>query len=61
VFKYIWPTYQPMTYTTIMGISVIMIFGMALVQLACTIELPRLGPGRRAHAVLATPDPDRLT
>jgi alpha-1,6-mannosyltransferase len=50
VFKYIWPTYQPMTYTTIMGISVVMIFGMALVQLACTIELPRLSrpSGERA-------------
>ena len=40
VFKYIWPTYQPMTYTTIMGISVIMIFGLAFIQLACTASLP---------------------
>jgi alpha-1,6-mannosyltransferase len=41
VFKYIWPTYQPMTYTTIMGISVILIFGLPLLHLACTIALPR--------------------
>jgi hypothetical protein len=40
VFKYIWPVFQPMTYTTIMGISVIMIFGLAFVHLACTTSLP---------------------
>jgi alpha-1,6-mannosyltransferase len=40
VFKYIWPVYQPMTYTTIMGISVILIFGLPLLHLACTIGLP---------------------
>jgi alpha-1,6-mannosyltransferase len=41
VFKYIWPVFQPMTYTTIMGISVIMIFGLTFVHLALTIGLPR--------------------
>jgi alpha-1,6-mannosyltransferase len=46
VFKYIWPTFQPMTYTTIMGISVILIFGMPLIQLACTVKLPRFGAKR---------------
>jgi len=41
VFKYIWPTFQPMTYTTIMGLSVVMIFGLPLLHLALTIEWPR--------------------
>jgi hypothetical protein len=54
VFKYIWPTYQPMTYTTIMGISVILIFGLPLLHLACTIGLPG-GPRRLDDATAATP------
>jgi hypothetical protein len=34
-----------MTYTTIMGISVILIFGLPLLHLACTLGLPgRTGP-----------------
>jgi hypothetical protein len=41
VFKYIWPVFQPMTYSTIMGISVLMIFGLPLLHLACTAALPR--------------------
>jgi hypothetical protein len=41
VFKYIWPVFQPMTYTTIMGISVLLIFGLPLLHLACTFRLPR--------------------
>jgi hypothetical protein len=36
VFKYIWPVFQPMTYTTIMGISVILIFGLPLTHLVAT-------------------------
>ena len=52
VFKYIWPVYQPMTYTTIMGISVILIFGLPLLHLACTIGLPG-GPRRDEEAVMA--------
>jgi hypothetical protein len=40
VFKYIWPVFQPMTYTTIMGISVLMIFGLPLLHLAWTVGLP---------------------
>jgi hypothetical protein len=40
VFKYVWPTFQPMTYTTIMGISVILIFGLPLLHLALTARLP---------------------
>jgi hypothetical protein len=36
VFKYVWPVFQPMTYTTIMGISVILIYGLPLLHLACT-------------------------
>jgi hypothetical protein len=50
VFKYIWPTFQPMTYTTIMGISVILIFGLPLLHLLCTIGLPRPGARRAAAA-----------
>ena len=49
VFKYIWPVYQPMTYTTIMGISVVLIFGLPLLHLACTIGLP--------HSTPPKPDP----
>jgi hypothetical protein len=49
VFKYIWPVFQPMTYTTIMGISVLMIFGLPLLHLAWTVSLP--GPRQSA------PDP----
>ena len=41
VFKYIWPVFQPMTYTTIMGISVIMIFGLVFLHLAWSIGMPR--------------------
>jgi hypothetical protein len=41
VFKYIWPTFQPMTYTTIMGISVIMIFSLPLLHLALTMRWRR--------------------
>ena len=37
VFKYIWPVYQPMTYTEIMGISVLAIFGLPLLHLAYTL------------------------
>jgi hypothetical protein len=42
VFKYIWSVYPPqlypwMNYTTIMGISVVLIFGLPLLHLACTI------------------------
>jgi hypothetical protein len=40
VFKYIWPVFQPMTYTTIMGLSVILIFGLPLLHLVATIGLP---------------------
>jgi alpha-1,6-mannosyltransferase len=40
VFKYIWPVFQPMTYTTIMGMSVILIFGMPLLHLAATAGIP---------------------
>jgi hypothetical protein len=50
VFKYIWPTFQPMTYTTIMGISVLLIFGLPLLHLACTVRLPR-GASARLEAV----------
>jgi alpha-1,6-mannosyltransferase len=39
VFKYIWPVYQPMTYTQIMGISVVAIFGLPLLHLAATFGL----------------------
>jgi alpha-1,6-mannosyltransferase len=46
VFKYIWPVFQPMTYTTIMGLSVIMIFGLVFLHLAWTVALP--GGRRRA-------------
>ncbi|MCC6175386.1 MAG: DUF2029 domain-containing protein [Chloroflexi bacterium] len=42
VFKYIWPVFQPMTYTTIMGISVVLIFGLPLLHLACSAGIPRL-------------------
>jgi hypothetical protein len=41
VFKYIWPVFQPMTYTTIMGISVIMIFGPVFVHLVWTSLVPK--------------------
>jgi hypothetical protein len=54
VFKYIWPIYQPMTYTTIMGISVILIFGLPLLHLACTIGLPG-GPRRDEETVVSDP------
>ena len=59
VFKYIWPIYQPMTYTTIMGISVILIFGLPLLHLACTIGLPggARRDGRRGAAVLPRSGP----
>lgn len=40
VFKYVWPVFQPMTYTTIMGISVIVIFGLPLLHLAWTVRWP---------------------
>ncbi|MDP8924318.1 MAG: hypothetical protein M3O34_15775 [Chloroflexota bacterium] len=52
VFKYIWPVFQPMTYTQIMGLSVILIFGLPLLHLACTLGLGRLAP-RRATGVPA--------
>jgi hypothetical protein len=55
VFKYIWPIYQPMTYTTIMGISVILIFGLPLLHLACTVALPVDGPRRPADDPLPAP------
>ncbi len=48
VFKYIWPVFQPMTYTQIMGLSVILIFGLPLLHLACTLGVGWLGPRRRA-------------
>lgn len=54
VFKYIWPVFQPMTYTTIMGLSVILIFGLPLLHLVATAGLPG---ERRAR----TPDPDAPT
>lgn len=57
VFKYIWPIYQPMTYTTIMGISVILIFGLPLLHLACTIALP--GSPRRHEESPMTASPLR--
>ena len=41
VFKYIWPVYQPMTYAQIMGISVVLIFGLPLLHLACTFGTAR--------------------
>ncbi|MFN8635630.1 MAG: glycosyltransferase 87 family protein [Chloroflexota bacterium] len=53
VFKYIWPVFQPMTYTTIMGISVILIFGLPLLHLVCTAGLPRRTP--RLASTPATP------
>ena len=52
VFKYVWPQFQPMTYTQIMGLSVILIFGLPLLHLACTLGVERLGP-RRATGVRA--------
>lgn len=52
VFKYIWPTFQPMTYTTIMGLSVIMIFGLPLLHLCFTFQWPR--GLHRAPATAAT-------
>lgn len=48
VFKYIWPVFQPMTYTTIMGISVLAIFGLPLLHLACTFGLSGGPHARRA-------------
>ena len=56
VFKYIWSVYPPqlypwMNYTTIMGISVVLIFGLPLLHLACTIGRPAQydsGPLREA-------------
>jgi len=45
VFKYVWPVFQPMTYTTIMGISVVLIFGLPLLHLVST-----WGIGRPSHA-----------
>ncbi len=48
VFKYIWPVFQPMTYTQIMGLSVILIFGLPLLHLACTLGVEWLRPGRPA-------------
>jgi alpha-1,6-mannosyltransferase len=47
VFKYIWPIYQPMTYTTIMGISVVLIYGLPLLHLAITAALPDGARGSR--------------
>jgi hypothetical protein len=44
-----------MTYTTIMGISVILIFGMPLIQLACTVNLPRFS-AKRAPTPFASID-----
>lgn len=43
VFKYIWPVYQPMTYPVIMGISVLMIYGLPLLHLVSTLGV---GSGR---------------
>ncbi|MFN8521844.1 MAG: hypothetical protein U0821_01925 [Chloroflexota bacterium] len=50
VFKYIWPVYQPMTYTEIMAISVLMIFGLPLAHLAWFSGRAddRRGPGGRS-------------
>ena len=62
VFKYIWPTYQPMTYTTIMGISVILIFGLPLLHLACTLGLPGRPPPptrRTPRSTRHSPSPRR--
>ena len=50
VFKYIWPVYQPMTYTQIMGISVILIFGLPLLHLACTLGVELGGKVRGARS-----------
>jgi hypothetical protein len=44
VFKYVWPVYQPMTYTQIMGLAVVAIFGLPLLHLACSAGV-RLGRG----------------
>jgi hypothetical protein len=46
VFKYVWPVYQPMTYTQIMGLSVVAIFGLPLLHLVCTLGLKGPGLGR---------------
>ena len=46
VFKYVWPVFQPMTYTQIMGLSVILIFGLPLLHLACTLGVESLRPRR---------------
>ena len=48
VFKYVWPVFQPMTYTQIMGISVVAIFGLPLLHLACTLGVERAAAPRRA-------------
>jgi len=44
VFKYIWPVFQPMTYAQIMGLSVILIFGLPLLHLACTLGADQPDP-----------------
>ena len=46
VFKYVWPQFQPMTYTQIMGLSVILIFGLPLLHLACTLGVEWFGHRR---------------
>ncbi len=40
VFKFIWPVYQPMTYTQIMAISAIAIFGPPLLHFASSLGAP---------------------
>jgi len=46
IFKYVWPVYQPMTYTQIMGLSVVAIFGLPLLHVVCTLGLRGQGAGR---------------
>ena len=48
VFKYVWSVFQPMTYTQIMGISVVAIFGLPLLHLACTLGVERASVARSA-------------
>ena len=54
VFKYVWPQFQPMTYTQIMGLSVILIFGLPLLHLACTLGIDWLKQGRAAGTPAGT-------
>jgi hypothetical protein len=42
VFKYWWSVLQPMTYTEIMSLSVVMIFGLPLLHLAWEVAMPDL-------------------